>query len=68
MASWNCRSAPASWRNLAVGAALYLTDAGKPLPAKLLLAYPFLHVELFAPAGGQPVLDFLAKELASAKP
>ncbi|MGN7202006.1 alpha/beta hydrolase [Arthrobacter sp. SAFR-044] len=38
--------------NLAVGAALYLIDAGKPLPAKLLLAYPFLDAELPPPAGG----------------
>jgi acetyl esterase len=42
--------------NLAVGAALYLTDAGLPLPAKLVLAYPFLHGELPAepPAGQEP--------------
>ncbi|UKA54000.1 alpha/beta hydrolase [Arthrobacter sp. FW305-BF8] len=35
--------------NLAVGAALFLMDAGLQLPAKLVLAYPFLHGEL--PAG-----------------
>lgn len=32
--------------NLAVGAAMYLKDAGLALPAKLLLAYPFLHAVL----------------------
>lgn len=32
--------------NLAVGAALYLVDAGLQLPAQLVLAYPFLHGEL----------------------
>lgn len=32
--------------NLAVGAALYLMDAGLQPPAKLVLAYPFLHGEL----------------------
>lgn len=39
--------------NLAVGAALYLVDAGLQLPAKLVLAYPFLHGELPA----EPPLD-----------
>jgi acetyl esterase len=47
-----CLGGAGAGGNLAVGAALYLTDAGKPLPAKLLLAYPFLHAELPAPAGG----------------
>lgn len=36
----------------AVGAALYLVNAGRPLPAKLLLAYPFLCPELPPPAQG----------------
>ncbi|SEQ41679.1 alpha/beta hydrolase [Arthrobacter sp. OV608] len=47
-----CLGGAGAGGNLAVGAALYLTDAGKPLPAKLLLAYPFLHAELPPPAGG----------------
>jgi len=47
-----CLGGAGAGGNLAVGAALYLIDAGKPLPAKLLLAYPFLHAELPPPAGG----------------
>lgn len=47
-----CLGGAGAGGNLAVGAALYLTDAGKPLPAKLLLAYPFLHAEMQPPAGG----------------
>jgi len=47
-----CLGGAGAGGNLAVGAALYLVDAGKPLPAKLLLAYPFLDAELPAPAGG----------------
>jgi len=47
-----CLGGAGAGGNLAVGAALYLIDAGKPLPAKLLLAYPFLHAELPTPAGG----------------
>ncbi|KNH20728.1 alpha/beta hydrolase [Arthrobacter sp. ZBG10] len=47
-----CLGGAGAGGNLAVGAALYLVDAGKPLPAKLLLAYPFLHPDLPAPAGG----------------
>ncbi|WP_285246846.1 alpha/beta hydrolase [Pseudarthrobacter sp. efr-133-R2A-89] len=47
-----CLGGAGAGGNLAVGAALYLVDAGKPLPAKLLLAYPFLHAELPPPAGG----------------
>jgi acetyl esterase/lipase len=47
-----CLGGAGAGGNLAVGAALYLTDAGKPLPAKLLLAYPFLHAELPLPADG----------------
>ncbi|WP_461173274.1 alpha/beta hydrolase [Arthrobacter sp. Z1-9] len=47
-----CMGGAGAGGNLAVGAALYLIDASKPLPAKLLLAYPFLHAELPAPAGG----------------
>jgi acetyl esterase len=47
-----CLGGAGAGGNLAVGAALYLTDAGKPLPAKLLLAYPFLHAELPPPADG----------------
>ncbi|WAJ33214.1 alpha/beta hydrolase fold domain-containing protein [Arthrobacter sp. FX8] len=46
-----CLGGAGAGGNLAVGAALYLIDAGKPLPAKLLLAYPFLHAELPPPAG-----------------
>ncbi|WP_258803600.1 alpha/beta hydrolase [Pseudarthrobacter sp. NS4] len=47
-----CLGGAGAGGNLAVGAALYLLDAGHPLPAKLLLAYPFLHAELPAPAKG----------------
>jgi acetyl esterase/lipase len=47
-----CLGGAGAGGNLAVGAALYLIDAGKPLPAKLLLAYPFLHAELAPPAAG----------------
>jgi acetyl esterase len=47
-----CLGGAGAGGNLAVGAALYLIDAGKPLPAKLLLAYPFLHAELAPPAKG----------------
>lgn len=47
-----CLGGAGAGGNLAVGAALYLMDAGKPLPAKLLLAYPFLHAELPPPAQG----------------
>lgn len=47
-----CLGGAGAGGNLAVGAALYLTDSGRPLPAKLLLAYPFLHAELPPPAGG----------------
>ncbi|MCU1516729.1 MAG: hypothetical protein JWQ75_1450 [Pseudarthrobacter sp.] len=46
--------------NLAVGAALYLKDSGRQLPAKLVLAYPFLHGELPASAGpAVPEMDEL---------
>ncbi|HEY9355624.1 MAG TPA: alpha/beta hydrolase [Arthrobacter sp.] len=46
--------------NLAVGAALYLKDSGRHLPAKLVLAYPFLHGELPAPdAPGAPDMNGL---------
>lgn len=47
-----CLGGAGAGGNLAVGASLYLIDAGKPLPAKLLLAYPFLHAELPPPATG----------------
>ncbi|MHC6591279.1 alpha/beta hydrolase [Arthrobacter sp. C152] len=47
-----CLGGAGAGGNLAVGAALYLVDSGKPLPAKLLLAYPFLHAELPPPAAG----------------
>jgi len=46
-----CLGGAGAGGNLAVGAALYLIDSGKPPPAKLLLAYPFLHAEL-PPAEG----------------
>ncbi len=45
-----CLGGAGAGGNLAVGAALYLVDAGMPLPAKLLLAYPFVHAELPKPA------------------
>ena len=41
-----CLGGASAGGNLAVGAAMYLKDAGLALPAKLLLAYPFLHAEL----------------------
>lgn len=41
-----CLGGASAGGNLAVGAAMYLKDAGLALPAKLLLAYPFLHSEL----------------------
>ena len=47
-----CLGGASAGGNLAVGAALYLKDSGRQLPAKLVLAYPFLHVEL--PASGEP--------------
>ncbi|VXB22951.1 Acetyl esterase/lipase [Arthrobacter sp. 9AX] len=60
-----CLGGAGAGGNLAVGAALYLTDAGKPLPAKLLLAYPFLHAELPPPAGGldEAVMETLPRHL-----
>lgn len=47
-----CLGGAGAGGNLAVGAALYLIDSGKTLPAKLLLAYPFLHAELPPSAKG----------------
>ncbi|MDV8147639.1 alpha/beta hydrolase fold domain-containing protein [Arthrobacter sp. B10-11] len=47
-----CLGGASAGGNLAVGAALYLKDSGRQLPAKLVLAYPFLHAEL--PASGNP--------------
>lgn len=44
-----CLGGASAGGNLAVGAAMYLNDAGLAPPAKLLLAYPFLHAELPAP-------------------
>ncbi len=41
-----CLGGASAGANLAVGAAMYLKDIGEPLPAKMLLAYPFLHSEL----------------------
>jgi acetyl esterase len=41
-----CLGGASAGANLAVGAAMYLNDIGEPLPAKMLLAYPFLHSEL----------------------
>ena len=64
-----CLGGASAGGNLAVGAALYLKDAGLPVPAKLLLAYPFLHAELPAPRhwpgadGAGDVLDGLPKLL-----
>ena len=45
-----CLGGAGAGGNLAVGAALFLKDAGLPLPARLLLAYPFLHADLPAPS------------------
>lgn len=41
-----CLGGASAGANLAVGAGMYLKDAGGPMPAKLLLAYPFLHADL----------------------
>jgi acetyl esterase len=41
-----CLGGASAGANLAVGAGMYLKDAGEPMPAKLLLAYPFLHADL----------------------
>ena len=41
-----CLGGASAGGNLAVGAAMYLKDTGLALPAKLLLAYPFLHAGL----------------------
>lgn len=38
-----CLGGASAGANLGVGATLYLKDIGEPLPAKMLLAYPFLH-------------------------
>lgn len=38
-----CLGGASAGANLAVGAAMYLKDIGEPLPAKMLLTYPFLH-------------------------
>ena len=38
-----CLGGASAGANLAGGAAMYLKDIGKQLPAKMLLAYPFLH-------------------------
>ncbi|MEO3943215.1 alpha/beta hydrolase [Paenarthrobacter nicotinovorans] len=38
-----CLGGASAGANLACGAAMYLKDIGSPLPAKMLLAYPFLH-------------------------
>lgn len=44
-----CLGGASAGGNLGVGAAMYLKDAGLALPAKLLLAYPFLHAVLPPP-------------------
>ncbi|MFH5879424.1 alpha/beta hydrolase [Arthrobacter sp. NA-172] len=54
-----CLGGASAGGNLAVGAALYLKDSGRTLPAKLVLAYPFLHGEL--PFAGDPVLPLMAE-------
>lgn len=41
-----CIGGASAGANLAVGAVMYLNDVGKPLPAKMLLAYPLLHAAL----------------------
>jgi len=51
-----CLGGASAGGNLAVGAALYLKDAGLPVPAMLLLAYPFLHAEVPVPVAA-PGLD-----------
>jgi acetyl esterase/lipase len=58
-----CLGGASAGGNLAVGAAMYLDDAGLPLPAKLLLAYPFLHAEVPAPGPESAVLAGLPRIL-----
>lgn len=41
-----CLGGASAGANLAAGAAMYLNDIGERLPAKMLLAYPFLHAVL----------------------
>jgi acetyl esterase/lipase len=65
-----CLGGASAGGNLAVGAALYLKDSGRQMPAKLVLAYPFLHGELPASeeseaprmAGLPPILRFTADD------
>ncbi|RKR29875.1 alpha/beta hydrolase fold domain-containing protein [Arthrobacter oryzae] len=49
-----CLGGASAGGNLAVGAAMYLKDAGRGLPAKLLLAYPLLHAVLPPPEPAAP--------------
>ncbi|MFJ5958844.1 alpha/beta hydrolase [Paenarthrobacter sp. NPDC092416] len=58
-----CLGGASAGANLAVGAAMYLNDIGEPLPAKMLLAYPFLHAELPVLANAHPVLSALPRLL-----
>ncbi|AXJ10975.1 alpha/beta hydrolase fold domain-containing protein [Arthrobacter sp. PM3] len=60
-----CLGGASAGGNLAVGAALFLKDAGLPMPAKLLLAYPFLHADLSVSgaATARDILDALPRPL-----
>lgn len=62
-----CLGGASAGGNLAVGAALYLKDAGLRLPAKLVLAYPFLHADLpDLPAADLHLADLPAADLHAA--
>ncbi|MFJ4029572.1 alpha/beta hydrolase fold domain-containing protein [Paenarthrobacter sp. NPDC089989] len=56
-----CLGGASAGANLAAGAAMYLKDIGMQLPAKMLLAYPFLHAAL-------PPLDVPSGVMASLPP
>jgi acetyl esterase len=58
-----CLGGASAGANLAVGAAMYLKDIGEPLPAKMLLAYPFLHAGLPALEDTSGVMSSLPRIL-----
>lgn len=67
-----CLGGASAGANLAAGAAMYLKDIAKPLPAKMLLAYPFLHSNVpplressVAMASLPPILRFSADDCSA---
>ncbi|SEI99538.1 Acetyl esterase/lipase [Arthrobacter sp. yr096] len=58
-----CLGGASAGANLAVGAAMYLNDIGEPLPARMLLAYPFLHSGLPALNSSDAALHALPRLL-----